>query len=768
MKLSFFWKTAAFLFLLTAFCLPTLAAGKMEVDLGKEVTLSVSEVKPATEYKWILKKDDEILSTQSGTYFKYVFNQQGEYNINVTGNGKDKVQNSSIWVLAGDKYPRPDFGEGDNQEEVPEDKVSYYTLPAAGSDGKIHVVGDSKVYFNINVTRDDILEYRIDRNIFLDTDSNGTSNDDIDNAGHESYLRAGAYEAEYKADESAKVIAEITLVTRMGEKIKEQIEIVFDPAPRKNGDPVAILDVTPAPSQRDQLVHLPQDADSAKVAFYMKRSEGGIVEYRIDRNIFQDSDGDGDPANDIDNLNHTSFKTGDVWETEYDNTDAQIIAQLIVVSKEGKGSRVQRGIVFTDETLTLDDVKDGIYLTSDKDFVLKGDPITFSVEGLALNLANYHFYWDFDGDGEVDKEIQADNTVQQIYEDPGVYNVKVRVVDQNDHSADFTIETLVKDKTATIADFDFEISDEEKGNTVTFSDKSNASMNLSNQELDYTWNFGDTNEQGYNLQKDQIGIASPTYTYYDKGTYLVTLTIVDADQKTDQKTAEIIIKKSIPLPNDAVDEESKDIVDSGVVNEGGNIFLTLVKILLITLIILVLLVVTGLLGFLAFIKVQHPDLTFEELIDELKLKLLTLIGAHDLADDHHAAHSQGMPETQAGGAIIPPESHFDSSAHKENEFDGHQEQEEAPIEGEVMEPQTPEPPQPPQEEASTPETPPTSTEQAPKPTQSSESQTPETPAYDPQTPPADTPKPPEQEETVHPEGKEELNKEDGPVPDWLK
>lgn len=653
--------------ILILFLLPVgaLASGKMEVKIGEKVTLQRETVEPGSTYKWIIKKGREIISTQTAPIFSYTFMEQGEYDVNLTLiNSSGDTKNTSVYVLVGDRYPRPSI-EGEEAQLPPEKMpltIKYSVLPLPSQDGVVHLMGDTKVLFNIEVIRDDILEYRIDRNIFQDSDGNGTANDDIDNANDDSYLLGGIWETEYKEGEAAKIVAEITLVAKNGEKAKSQIEIVFGEQIRREGDPVAKLEVIPAPNPEDQIIYLYDEIST--VAFYPRRSEGNILEYRIDKNIFVDSDDDGNPANDIDNKNDPSFKTGDVWKTEYNKTDDQIIAQLITVGEGGKGSRIQRGILFTDKPKpsAITEVKDSILLTADKDFVLKGDPINFAIEGLIQTLDNYIFEWDFDDDGLIDQEIEANNKIMYIYDLPGIYNPSVKITDKNGNIADFTLEIVVKDTISTTADFEFQIN----GNTVEFINLSTASFKLANKNLNYMWNFGDIDPDGYESQKSQIGIADPIYTYNKAGNYIVTLNVVDADDVVDIKTSQIVIEADLISDDEQATITEEESVSKLDAKKGGSIIVKILKVILYLILIIVILIVLIFIGFLVFLKLQHPDLTFEELIDEIKIKILGMLGVHEMLEQPAREMTKENTEEKLS--------------------------EEEPVEGEIVEPETKEAP----------------------------------------------------------------------------
>lgn len=594
------------------------ASGKMEVAVGQRVTLQGESTRSSVTYKWTVKRGSEILSTQTNRVFNYVFDQPGEYEVNLTAtSGTQVVENTTVMVRAGDRYPRPAeiMPDGGSLQPTmpPALDVNLVTLPTLGQDGQIHLLGGGRVRFSFENATGDILEYRVDRNIFVDSDGNGNANDDIDNATHSSYLTGGSWETSYQPAESTKIVAEVTLVDKNGQKARQQAEVVFDVLADATGAPVAVLETTPLADPDDRFVHL--TSDEASVSFYARRSTGKILEYRIDQNIFQDSDGDGNPANDIDNLNDVSFKNGDVWTTTYARTDTQIIAQLIVVGEGGTGSRIQRGIKFfevPEMSASGASEPEPIRLVADKEFVMVGDPILLSVRGLTQSLQEYVFEWDLDGDGETDKTVEADNTLSHIYEAAGLNATRVKVTDRSGNTADFPLEVLVRDRMPTQADFTFEVD----GSAVKFTNLSRAASNLANQNLRYQWSFGDPDEANYLAQQNQVGQANPTYNYSKNGEYVVTLTVTDADQVTHSFTSNVVVQAfAEETPEASLGNEVAEA-------EAGSIGKTIIKIILYIVLVVAALVLVALIGLLGYFKIQHPDLTFDELIDELRMKLV--------------------------------------------------------------------------------------------------------------------------------------------------
>lgn len=690
----------------------------MEVKIGERVDLSAESVGNLTNFKWTVTKDKAVISTQTNRTFSYIFPSQGEYVVNLVSSEGSVIRTTSITVLAGDRFERHlptqslSFSVGDsiydesgtligilgrNNVVVSSDgkvigdfdestglvydkngeligkaapngttgtvsngsiTLKLETLPVVDQDDRITLAGGGMVRFYLGRSAGDIIEYRIDKNIFEDSDGNGVANDDIDNAADQSYLTGSAWTTDYTKGETAKTVAEVTLVSKQGVKAVKQIEILFSER-ISEGNPVAVLDTLPLPAE-DGMIHLWEDPHT--VSFYARPSAGAILEYRIDKNIFEDSDRDGDPKNDIDNLNDPSFKSGDVFTVEYVKTDQQIIAQLIVVGEGGKGSRVQKGFVFGKKpqeggTLT-DAVSAGIHLTADKDFALIGDPVLLTVEGLSQAIDQYTFDWDLNGDGVSDKVVSGDNSIQQIYDAVGVFQVKVVISDQQGNSAERFLEIISRDVEATKADFSFEINEA----TVQFTNLSTVAPNLSNDQLVYHWSFGDTDPQGYEKQLDQIALENPVYIYSNAGTYLVTLDVTDADQVTDSITHEVEIDIATPNPDDS----GPLVIGGGAEEKQPSFILKFLKIMLYLILIVLFLVLLIIGGFLIFLKIQHPDLTFEELVDELKVKILVLIGAHEPVEftPQHEAQSETNEPSSAPSDDVTASS-VDESVHPE-------------------------------------------------------------------------------------------------------
>jgi len=900
-------------------------SGKMEVKLGSKVTLQGESKFAGASFKWIVKKGNEIVGTQTNRIFVYTFVSAGDYTVNLTATGRDGgVKNTTIDLLVGDRFPRPAipvknsgivavtvgadgqittsdgktlilstkshiitkdgnvvrvqsdgrmlmpngefvtlnadgklknasgsiFDISENSQLISTDgdyiylsptgqiiasddpdlqfsptgqvitisgrvlsvsqdgqvleiqsasdsaseddlsraarvvplKLVVSTLPPMDDSGTVHLYGDSsKVSFYLGDSTGQILEYRIDRNIFIDSDNNGNANDDIDNSSDNSYLTGSSFETTYIANESPKVVSEITLVDKSGRKVKKQIQFVFDTPPSKTGDPIAQLDVSPKPRMNDGFVYL--YGNKSEVGFYAKNSPGNIVEYRIDKNIFFDSDGDGNPANDIDNRNDESFKTGDLWMTSYDKTSDQIIAQLIVVGANGKGSRVQVGIKFTDKPQPkyATGGTNVIRLTADKDFVLKGDPITFTVTGLTQKLKGYSFSWDFNGDGTVDQETKGQNVVKHIYEVPSAVDATVKIVDADGNVGTRTLAMVVKDNVGTVANF----TDTIDGNTVSFFDTSTVSADLASKKLTYQWSFGDSDEANFISQKDQVNLANPSYIFKKAGTYLVTLTVTDSEDVVNSRSEQVVIQQDLPSVTPAIPNGKPAVNKVSPIktqpNGGANstsVIKIILKVILYIIIIAIALVILIFGGLLVLLKIQNPDLTFEELSEEVRMKLLGMLGVHDMVEEKKVPEVPTMPKNETKTkeksekiqeaevvekSAVKPETKVDSELPVEP---GLSAESQKPVEQEPTPEPEPEPeptpePEPPAEPETMAgreviETTEATEEDVPQP-----SNPPETTDALPETPPLVDPK-------SGPTPESGSKDEQGPVPDWLK
>ena len=338
-------------------------------------------------------------------------------------------------------------------------------------------------------------------------------------------------------------------------------------------------------------------------------SNWDLVEYRIDENIYIDSDGNGEPADDIDNMTDASFYNWSKYETVYRKTKKSIVAQLTVVSRDGQGSLIQKEIVFDDPTLTIEaPQKTGFIAYQTEIFV--GESINFQVQ----NPSEWENYkWDFDGDSKPDLETQ-ETDVSFVYEEAGEFLVTLMIQPAEGNVLTEDQRILVKTKELKwpeyktlppIANFEYA----SNGAVAQFENKSSVDPHLQNSEYTSSWNFGDekTSEE-----------QSPQHDFEKFGEYLVILEITDSVGNTSENRVKITIEEQIKEISAQTETGAVATTEGDV--DGKNILWSILKMFLYLIFGIILLVVLGLGGYLVYLKIKHPDFTFSELIEEEKRK----------------------------------------------------------------------------------------------------------------------------------------------------
>src|SRR3989338_10302898 len=121
------------------------ASGRMEVRLNEKVTLKVEELTSNAVYKWVVKKDKEGVTTQTGTVFTYTFELPGQYLVNLsTTESEGDIRTTSIEVMVGDHFKAP-VKEG---EAVSDSfSLTLETLPPL-ENGRVELVDEGTLLFN--------------------------------------------------------------------------------------------------------------------------------------------------------------------------------------------------------------------------------------------------------------------------------------------------------------------------------------------------------------------------------------------------------------------------------------------------------------------------------------------------------------------------------------------------------------------------------------------------------------------------------------------
>lgn len=598
------------------------ASGTLYARIGDTVELSPSDNSAAYDYSWVLKKGDEIIPQQvqssgrfqnvgsgssqtasRGNTFQHTFVEEGEYMVTLlrTSRTNNESQTTTIMVLV--SLENPDFSAK---------KAVLHTLPPAGADEKVRLSGtSSEVIFLAAESRGDISEYHIDTDIAVDSDGDGLADNDIDNANSPSFFTGQAWEYSYSAEKKSR-LAQLTTRFSNGKEEKTTVEILFDDAAQDalTREPLeAVLETIPAADQNG-IIHVA--GATTDVTFFSGNSHGVIAEYRIDKNINFDTDGDGKANNDIDNHDSASFRNGSAWETNFEKAWSPITIELLVVDANRKGSKMQRQIVF-DKTATPGGNEGEQKLQKlivSREEIFAGESVDFSLLGVPEGS---DIWWDFDGDGTAEYEgIRQKNTYQ--YQGSGEFPVVIIAKKDGAEIARFEKTITVKEQsggeiltTAPSASFIFSAKD----NTVDFESTSSADNRLANSKLLSSWDFGD------NATSDE---EKPQHTFAAAQTYTVVLTVTDSVGRS-STTAQNVEVKSIAENPDEVPPTAEPVPTPAEETAADNLELGW---LWTTLIILALpFVIFG--GYLVFRKIQLPDLSFGEILHRDMEKIQELL-----------------------------------------------------------------------------------------------------------------------------------------------
>ena len=423
----------------------------------------------------------------------------------------------------------------------------------------------------------------------------------------------------------------------------------------------AIIQTIPKPTE-NQIVYL--TGDEVMVHVYSQYSQGDIIEYRIDTDITFDSNGDGNPENDIDNQGKPSFHTGELFSFPLQRVQGDKTMQLIIVSSQGKGSRIQRRFIWQ-TNIELKEQQE-FRLFSDKLEVSTGEVIHFGIEGVG-DKEGYEIKWDFNGDKATDY-VSSENLASYIYTDAGEYEVFVQIKHQGNKILKYQKKTIIvtenpEGKNAQpFVNFSFE----RQKNRVEFTNESLPNEALSEGELLYAWKFGD----GFTSSE-----KNPRHIYRQVGDFIVRLIVTDArgvsalkqekvriEEVDDsivslpqggtpdtENPVDIDIEQPVSDPTQILDPENPEVSDSSDVSR------SLVWTLFLILIFLIFGVGALLVAYLVYLKVQSPDFTFMELLEEEKEKILSFIEGREYEPPHEEIVSPRKEIQEAAQGILSAE-----------------------------------------------------------------------------------------------------------------
>ncbi|UCH88668.1 MAG: PKD domain-containing protein, partial [Thermoplasmata archaeon] len=153
-------------------------------------------------------------------------------------------------------------------------------------------------------------------------------------------------------------------------------------------------------------------------------------------------------------------------------------------------------------------------------------------------------YWDF-GDGKTSTD--ADPIHQ--YTTDGTYTVTLQVKDDDGQMSTEYAMIITVINMAPIAHIAAEVTEAEIGDYINFD--ASGSYDMDSSDLSYFWDFGDgTSGTGLTV----------SHPYSEKGTYTVTLTVLDDHENSGQATLDIIIY-DLPIVEEEEEEEEEEEVE---------------------------------------------------------------------------------------------------------------------------------------------------------------------------------------------------------------
>jgi hypothetical protein len=573
------------------------ASGKAYVKVGQKITLSTQSNISNPTIQWTLKKGEEIITQSTGNVFSISFSDVGMYTINIVASGRENIETERTTIEIESSINPPIYSRIG---------AVISSLPKMSEDGKIHLWGEeATVSFSFIQSSGDIKEYRFDGNIYEDADENGVIDDDIENKNDPSFFSGESFSKTYK-NTGSPIQARLTIIDSEGREQVDTIDIVFDTqGPNlKQKSLKAILQTLPE-SDENGVIHL--SGNEAEVTLFGGFSEGDIREYRIDKNLNMDSNDDGDTKNDIDNITNASFQNGQPWVTTFKKEWEPIVVQLTVVQENGQGSLVQRRIVFDDEGGVRENFLPVLIISQGQIFT--GDSVSFRVFNAPEGTT---YSWDFDGDGVFEKEKSESSEILYRFAEEGDFSVNVRLekegVDAINLQKQIVIRNIKPGESNTknpTANFSFDVDK----NTVLF-DASESSLDsrLANQELSYSWEFGDgTFGNGKTIE----------HTYAETGEFVVILRVEDSIEKRSATSQSISITEILPSPTPAPEESltpseqpspSENLPEEKITDSSfPSLPWWIIFLLVIAFIPL---------GYFAWKKINDPDKSFEEIWKE--------------------------------------------------------------------------------------------------------------------------------------------------------
>lgn len=510
------------------FPLGAFSASKGMITLGESFSAEVENISPKDSVDWILSSSGEIITSSQKKHFSYKFTELGNYVLRASVESFDNTKKTTVLeIQVVDKIP----------SFLPL-RSSLETFPPA-ENGTIVLSGkpgeEASVLFSFSDSTGDIIRYSFESDIFSDFDQNGVIDDDIVNESDLSFSQGGIFSMSY-TNNGLPIRARLQVEDDEGNIEESFVNLRFvenqEEQKQRQNKPLKALLTTFSLENENGDILVFEEEDSISV--FGGYSEGNIKKYTIDTDLAYDSDGDGNPENDIDNDDTPSFLTGEVFTFPVKKREDPLFFTLSVVDEKGAVSILKKQVIFQNKKINFlsgSTLLEPVLLASRSEIV-EGDSVTFQVFSVpeAAKMS-----WDFDGDGIFEIEDSFESKVEYRFSESGTYPVSVYITELG-------LDPVVQMKTITVAEnfgeqetfppkalFEPKIS----GNKVLFSSsESSADTNLLNTDISFAWDFGD----GHKFDG-----PNPIHIYENIGTYTVVLRVEDAVQRESVFSQEITI-----------------------------------------------------------------------------------------------------------------------------------------------------------------------------------------------------------------------------------
>ncbi len=597
------------------------ASGKLITMENKNVVLQATSNIPSAKYKWTLLNNNEIINNQESKSFTYLFETIWTYDLNlvVFSDVVNTVETSNVKIIVGKK------------ESFKESlQLNTAFLPKKNNNILWISKPSNSVSFILNKSTGNIVNYKIDTNINIDSDGDDITDNDIDNIDDLSYTTGSLWTYSYKSSE-LPTKTKITIIDDV-KKTKEEIIDIKQITTPKNNKLKAILDIYPNVSD-DKLIHLSDE--NATIFLSSNRSQGDISEYWIDTNINDDSNDNKIPNDDIDNKDHPSFLNGEVFPLTLKRVHWDREIMLSVISSTGKGSRLKKAKKIVWDATTPQ--SKNIYIFSDKEEIFIGEKVFFGIEWLN-SRKKYEIKWDFDADKKTD--LTSNKYFASFkYDTIGEYDVLVQI--DNEWIIQFANKKItVKEKinneyltNTPISNFDIKQND----NKISIFNTSIIDPSINEEDVEYKWQLGN-GEESYKQH--------PVFIYNEIGRYVVRLTVSDNSGQShvrqilisitkinpdlnydnelkDEINAARIIAESEVIEEPKITEEPEVIEEPEITEEDSETWLLWFMFFWIIIIISGIIVIIGI--YLIILKIKNPDYTFREIIEMEKERAMLII-----------------------------------------------------------------------------------------------------------------------------------------------